>query len=143
MARRDRRSEPARAALRGVDAIIHAGDVGSPEVLEGLREIAAVTAVRGNNDRGAWARTLPERAMLEIAGRRILVIHEIGKLQFDFGADVVVSGHSHRSSVTERDGILFVNPGSAGPRRFSLPVSLAYLRVGKRTLETEIVVLER
>jgi uncharacterized protein len=119
-------------ALRGVSLIIHAGDVGAVEVLDGLRAIAPVTAVRGNNDRGAWARTLPARARLEVAGARILVVHDVRLLPRDvaaLGVQLVIAGHSHRPMTGERDGVLFLNPGSAGPRRFTLPVSVARLRV--------------
>jgi putative phosphoesterase len=119
-------------ALRGCAAIVHAGDIGKPEVLEALRGLAPVTAVRGNNDTGPWARTLPGVARLEVAGVRILVIHDLRELDLDRAreeADAVVAGHSHQPRIEEVEGTLFVNPGSAGPRRFTLPVTVAYLDV--------------
>jgi hypothetical protein len=133
------------AALRGVDRIVHAGDVGAPEVLAALRRIAPVTAVRGNNDRGAWAERLPERATLTAGGRKILVVHDRSVVREIAGArrvDAVVSGHSHKPGVERRDGVLWVNPGSAGPRRFSLPVAVARLLVADDGVQAEIVVLD-
>ncbi len=133
-------------ALRGVERIVHAGDVGAPDVLTALRAIAPVTAVRGNNDRGAWAARLPERATLSVRGRRVLVIHDrqaLGAADAPPGMAVVVCGHSHRPVVELQDGILWVNPGSAGPRRFTLPVTVARLRVGERHVDAEIVPLGR
>jgi putative phosphoesterase len=131
------------AALRGVRRIVHAGDVGAPDVLAALRMIAPVTAVRGNNDRGAWAARLPERATLAIGDRRLLVVHDRAAVDAAVAARmaVVVCGHSHRPAVERRNGVLWVNPGSAGPRRFSLPVTLARLRVGARSVRAEIVSL--
>ena len=125
-------------ALRGCAAIVHAGDIGKPEVLEALRALAPVTAVRGNNDTGPWARALPHVAKLEAAGVRILVIHDVHELDAARAgneADVVVAGHSHKPRVEQAGATLFVNPGSAGPRRFTLPVSVAWLDVagGKAT----------
>ena len=119
-------------ALRGVDAIVHAGDIGAPDVLDRLSAIAPVTAVRGNNDRGAWAEKLPSTEVLEIDGVRLYVLHNVNELGLDpraarFGA--VISGHSHQPGQAERDGVLFFNPGSAGPRRFRLPVALGRLTV--------------
>jgi putative phosphoesterase len=130
------------AALAGCDAIVHAGDVGKPAVLDGLREIAPLTVIRGNVDR--WADTLPDTAILRFAGRRVFVIHDLKALEFDpaaRGFDVVVSGHSHRPSVFERAGVLYVNPGSAGPRRFRLPVALARLEASRGGLAAGIVEL--
>jgi len=124
--------EQAAKALAGVQHIIHAGDIGAPEVLQALRKIAPVTAVRGNNDTAAWARRIPERTHVEIAGVRIYVLHDVKELDLDpasEGYDVVVAGHSHRPAVQEREGVIFVNPGSAGPRRFSLPVAVGFLEV--------------
>ena len=112
------------AALEGVDAIIHAGDIGSAEILDALRRIAPVVAVRGNNDRDAWAAALPEIARTQIGATRIWVVHDLKELGEDparAGVDVVISGHSHRPRVERREGLLLLNPGSAGPRRFSLP----------------------
>jgi uncharacterized protein len=117
------------AALRGSDLIIHAGDVGKPEIIEQLRSIAPVVAVRGNIDKGAWASRLPMTAIAETGPARIYVLHDIAQLDLDPAArfHVVVSGHSHKPSNTERDGVMYVNPGSAGPRRFRLPVTVARL----------------
>lgn len=132
------------AAIRGVERIVHAGDVGAPQVLVALRAIAPVTAVRGNNDRGTWAARLPERATLTVRGRRLLVIHDrkaLGGAAVARRVAVVVYGHSHRPGVEHRDGILWINPGSAGPRRFSLPVTVARLAVGDHGLDAEIVPL--
>jgi uncharacterized protein len=120
------------AALRGVDAIVHAGDIGTPDVLERLGEIAPVTAVRGNNDRGAWAEKLLPTEVFEIAGVLLYVLHDVKELDLDpraVGFGAVISGHSHQPGQEERDGVLYFNPGSAGPRRFKLPVSLGRLTV--------------
>ncbi|NML29783.1 metallophosphoesterase family protein [Paraburkholderia antibiotica] len=111
--------------LDGCDAIIHAGDICKPDVLDALARIAPVTAVRGNNDTGDWAASLPTHARLTVQQVTILVVHdlaELGCVPRDEGIRVVVSGHSHKPSIDERDGVLFVNPGSAGPRRFKLPI---------------------
>lgn len=119
-------------ALAGVERIIHAGDIGGPEVLERLRGIAPVDAVRGNNDKGTWARQIPPWLALDLAGVSVHVLHDVKEIDIDPGAagfQVVIAGHSHKPQIAERDGVLFVNPGSAGPRRFSLPVTLAYLTV--------------
>jgi uncharacterized protein len=118
--------------LAGCEAIVHAGDVCAPQVLEALARIAPVTAVRGNNDTGSWAEALPGETTLAIAGVTIHVVHDIADLSVDpraWGIDVVVTGHSHKPSVESRDGVLFVNPGSAGPRRFKLPISAGVLVV--------------
>jgi putative phosphoesterase len=117
------------AALRGVKHILHAGDVGAPEVLDGLRALAPVTAVRGNNDRDAWAAALPETALVELGGARILVIHDVRELRDARGAAVVVAGHSHVPRNEARGGVLWFNPGSAGPRRFKLPIAVGLLTV--------------
>jgi len=120
--------EEAKHFLRGSDLIIHAGDIGTPEILLELEKIAPVTAVRGNNDKGLWADRISETELLQIGDIGIYVIHDLSELDIDpQGAEVsvVVSGHSHRPLIEERDGILFVNPGSAGPRRFKLPISVA------------------
>ena len=133
------------AALRGVDRIVHAGDVGTPEVLAALRPIAPVTAVRGNNDRGAWAEGLPERATLTVGGRKLLVVHDRNAVRGTAAVRhvaAVVSGHSHKPALEWRDGVLWVNPGSAGPRRFSLPVAVARLLVADDGVRAEIVVLD-
>jgi putative phosphoesterase len=132
-------------ALRGVDLIVHAGDVGTPEVLKALRAIAPVVAVRGNNDRGAWARTLRETETIDVAGARLHVVHDVKELDLDpraRGVRVVIAGHSHRPSVVDRDGVLFLNPGSAGPRRFTLPISVATLVVSSGRARARIVELK-
>jgi uncharacterized protein len=118
--------------LAGCQAIVHAGDVCAPHVLEALARIAPVTAVRGNNDIGPWADALPAQTTLAIAGIAIHVVHDIADLSVDphaEGVDVVVTGHSHKPSIATREGVLFVNPGSAGPRRFKLPISAGMLVV--------------
>jgi len=120
------------AALRGCDHIVHGGDIGDPAILDALAALAPVTAVRGNNDTAAWAATLPETTRLHCAGVTLYVLHDHKQLAIDpraEGIDVVVSGHSHRPAIAMRDGVLHVNPGSAGPRRFRLPVTLAYLDI--------------
>jgi uncharacterized protein len=133
------------AALRGCSQIIHAGDVGKLEILDALRAIAPVVAVRGNIDRGAAFDVLPEHAMVEVAQHRIHVLHDIVQLDRDPAADrlsAVVYGHSHVPRIEHRDGILFLNPGSAGPRRFKLPITVARLNVTRGgRLEAEIVEL--
>ncbi|MCB9760010.1 MAG: metallophosphoesterase family protein [Alphaproteobacteria bacterium] len=113
------------AALEGVDAILHAGDIGKPAVLEGLRAIAPVHAVRGNVDR--WAGAPPETLTLCFEGVTVHLLHDLSQLEAT--ASVIVSGHSHKPVVEQRGGVLYVNPGSAGPRRFSLPVAMGRLRV--------------
>lgn len=122
--------------LRGADHIVHAGDIGDPAILEALRELAPLTAVRGNNDTGRWARGIPRSANLELGEISIHVIHDISGLRTK--ARVVVSGHSHKPKVEERDGMLYVNPGSAGPRRFTLPVAAADLRIVGSTVRARI-----
>jgi putative phosphoesterase len=121
------------AAMHGADHIVHAGDVGGPEVLAALRAIAPLTAVRGNNDTGAWATGLPETATLSLNGVVIYVLHDLKLLKINprtSGFAAVIAGHSHRPLQETRDGILYFNPGSAGPRRFKLPVSIGRLRIG-------------
>lgn len=128
-------------ALAGVEQIIHAGDVGAPEVIERLRAIAPVHAVRGNNDRGRWASALPERLDLEWAGVRIRVLHDLKELDSNVEAAAfraVIAGHSHKPGIVERGGVLFVNPGSAGPRRFKLPVTVGFLVLVNGSARAEI-----
>jgi hypothetical protein len=113
-------------ALEGCDSIIHAGDVGKPEIVEKLRAIAPVVAVRGNVDKGDWASQLPMTAVVEAESARIYVLHDIQQLDLDpaaSGFGIVISGHSHQARRDQRSGVLYVNPGSAGPRRFRLPVT--------------------
>jgi uncharacterized protein len=127
--------------LVGVDHLVHAGDIGSPQILDQLREIAPVTAVRGNNDKGAWAKELPEAQLLDIDGRRLYVLHDVATLGLEpaaAGIAVVIAGHSHKPSAAQKNGVLFLNPGSAGPRRFTLPISVATLRIYARSVRAEI-----
>ena len=133
------------AFLRGSELIIHGGDIGDADILEQLRAIAPVTAVRGNNDRDRWADALHETEVLEVGESIIYVVHNIAELDVDpaaAGFHVVVSGHSHKPSVQQRDGVLYVNPGSAGPRRFKLPVSVAQLMVVGTSIEARVVELD-
>ena len=133
------------AALRGSDRIIHAGDVGGPGLLDQLSRLAPVTAVRGNVDLADWAEALPRAATLELAGSRIHVLHDLADLDLDpraAGIGVVVSGHSHRPGLRQQDGVLFVNPGSAGRRRFTLPVSLARLRIKDGRVDASLIQLQ-
>lgn len=132
------------AFLAGSDHIVHGGDIGGPEILERLAQLAPLTVVRGNNDTAAWAGALPETATLELGGVRLLAIHDLKALLLDphaAGVRVVVSGHSHKPACNERDGVLYVNPGSAGKRRFSLPISAAELLVDDRRVEARLVTL--
>jgi putative phosphoesterase len=129
-------------ALRGVDLILHAGDVGGPEVLEALRSIAPFVAVRGNNDRGGWASKLPVRRTLCVGSAKIHLLHDRKDLDLDVMRDrirLVVSGHSHRPSIHEENGVMFVNPGSAGPRRFTLPVAVARCEIAQDRIEARLV----
>ena len=132
-------------ALRGSELILHAGDVGKPEILAALRELAPVIAVRGNVDTADWARTLPETAVAEADKFLIYVLHDVHTLDLNpaaAGFRVVVSGHSHQPGRFERDGVLYINPGSAGPRRFQLPVTVARLNLGRTPSEVEFVELK-
>lgn len=131
-------------ALRGSEHIIHAGDIGSPEIMETLSAIAPLTAVRGNVDKGAWSRKLPENQVLELGGLSIYVLHDLAHLDLKpraAGFSVVVSGHSHVPGQETRDGVLYFNPGSAGPRRFKLPVSVGKLIVESGSVRGEHVTL--
>jgi hypothetical protein len=134
----------AEAFLKGSDVILHAGDIGRPEILERLSAIAPVNAVRGNNDVGAWADALPEVALLQIEDVRILLLHDLAQIEERAetrDAGVVVSGHSHKPALRTVDGVLYLNPGSAGPRRFTLPVSVAELTVSGASIDARIVEL--
>jgi hypothetical protein len=131
-------------ALRGCDLIIHAGDVGRPDVLAPLRALAPLHVVRGNVDYGDWAERLPATARVDADGQVFHVLHNIAELALDpaaAGVAAVVYGHSHKPSIETRDGVLWLNPGSAGPRRFSLPITLARVRVAGSKLFPEIVTL--
>lgn len=132
-------------ALRGSELILHAGDVGKPEILTALREIAPVVAVRGNVDTSEWGRTLPETGVAEAGKILLYVLHDVDALDLNpaaAGFRVVVSGHSHQPGRFERDGVLYINPGSAGPRRFQLPVTVARLNFGRMPFEVEFVELK-
>ena len=132
-------------ALRGADMIIHAGDVGHPAVIEELRGVAPTFVVRGNIDKEHWAASLPMTAVVEVGDRLFYVLHEISQLDFDpavAGFAAVVFGHSHVPSMETREGVLFLNPGSAGPRRFKLPVAIARVRVSGERIDSEIVELQ-
>lgn len=131
-------------ALKGSELLIHAGDIGNPQVIEQLHEIAPTFVVRGNNDRGAWAADLPVTQVVEVGELLFYVLHEISQLDVDpaiAGFAAVVSGHSHQPSIQFRDGVLYLNPGSAGPRRFSLPGAIARVHVSGRQMRPEIVEL--
>jgi putative phosphoesterase len=133
------------AALRGTDLIIHAGDVGTAEVLDALRELAPTFVVRGNVDKAHWAGALPMTVHVEVGELLFHVLHDISELDLDpaaAGYTAVVYGHSHRPSIEMREGVLFLNPGSAGPRRFKLPVSIARVSVSGQQLRPEIVELK-
>jgi len=122
----------AELCLAGVDHIIHAGDIGRADLIDRLRRIAPVTAIRGNVDTADWAKAFPETQTVRLDGRSFHVVHDIRDLRIDpaiDGIDVVISGHSHRVRVETIDGVLYLNPGSAGPRRFKLPVTLATLEI--------------
>jgi len=121
----------AERCLTGVDHIIHAGDIGAPEIVEALCRIAPVTAIRGNVDTGEWAREYPDTKLVRLAGKSIYVLHDLKTLQADpvAGVDVIVSGHSHVPKIDSVGGVLYLNPGSAGRRRFNLPVTVATLEV--------------
>jgi putative phosphoesterase len=133
------------AALAGVERIVHAGDIGSPEVIAALQRIAPVSAVRGNNDREAWAADIPETEVVEVGAVSLYVLHDLHELDLDpraAGFAAVIAGHSHQPRREERDGVLYLNPGSAGPRRFKLPISLARLTVAGRRVQAKLVTLE-
>jgi len=135
----------AAVALQGSDLIVHAGDIGHDGILRDLASLAPVTAVRGNNDKGPWARRLPETEAIQVGGAWIYVIHDLAQLDVDpvaAGFRVVVAGHSHKPSVGERGGVLYVNPGSAGPRRFKLPIAVAEIVVDGDDVRARVVELE-
>ena len=130
--------------LAGSDHIVHGGDIGSPDILERLAAIAPLTVVRGNNDTAAWAKAIPEAARLELGGVPVYVIHDIKELDIDpasAGLRVVVSGHSHKPACFERGGVLYVNPGSAGRRRFTLPIAAGELLVEDGQVRARLVTL--
>ena len=130
--------------LQGSDFIVHAGDIGDPTILETLAAIAPLTVVRGNNDNGPWAEQLAETALLEVGEASIYVIHDLAQLDIApsaAGVRVVVSGHSHKPVVEERGDVLYVNPGSSGPRRFKLPISAGELLVDGNSVSARVVEL--
>jgi uncharacterized protein len=138
--------EEAVQALRGSDLIIHAGDVGDSNILDALRKLAPVVAVRGNVDTAEWAKSLPETAVVEAGAVNIYVLHDSKALDLDpaaAGFQIVVSGHSHKPGQTERQGVTYINPGSAGPRRFSLPITVARLDLAARPWRAEFIDLEK
>ncbi len=133
------------AALRGSTLILHAGDIGPPEIIEELEHIAPVHAVRGNCDHGRWAQTLPETETIGVDNTDIYMIHDLGLLDLNPGESgfaLVIYGHSHHPSIEERDGVLYLNPGSAGAKRFSLPVSVAHLHLDGGVPRAEIIELD-
>src|ERR1039458_3190271 len=132
-------------ALRGVDRILHAGDVGDPAILDALARIAPITAIRGNVDTESWAQILPETEIVEVGGVSIYILHDLGRLDLKpeaAGIGVVVYGHSHQPKIEEKTGVLYFNPGSAGPRRFHLPVSVGRLTIEAGKVRAELVELE-
>jgi putative phosphoesterase len=134
----------ATAFLQGCDYIVHGGDIGGEEILEQLAVLAPVSAVRGNNDTQAWAASLPQGRLLELAGVRLYVIHDLGRLSIEpcaSGVQVIVSGHSHQPCLREHNGVIYLNPGSAGPRRFKLPISIAEVRIAGAVITPRLVEL--
>jgi hypothetical protein len=130
--------------LAGSDHIVHGGDIGGPDILERLAAAAPLTVVRGNNDTAPWARAIPETARVDFGTVALYAIHDLKQLAIDpraAGVRVVVSGHSHRPACVEREGVLYVNPGSAGPRRFTLPIAAAELRIDGATVVAHLVTL--
>jgi putative phosphoesterase len=133
------------AFLRGSDYIVHAGDIGDAGVLRELERLAPLTVVRGNNDTGPWAQKIAETEVLRVEGVSLYVLHDLADLAIDpkaSGHQVVVSGHSHKPLVEKRDGVLYVNPGSAGPRRFKLPIAVAQLEIAGKSVKARLVELE-
>ncbi|MET4349769.1 metallophosphoesterase family protein [Bradyrhizobium sp. RT9a] len=134
----------AERGLTGVDHIIHAGDIGRSEIVDALCRIAPVTAIRGNVDNGEWARQHPDTTLVRLAGKSIYVLHDLKTLPADLGAgiDIIISGHSHVPKIDTVGGVLYLNPGSAGPRRFKLPITLATLEITPEGMRPEIHDLE-
>jgi len=133
------------AFLQGCDHIVHGGDIGDPGILVRLSALAPVTAVRGNNDRGAWAESLAETELFQVGGIHVYAIHDLTLLDIEpveAGVQVVISGHSHKPRIERRDGVIYVNPGSAGPRRFTLPIAVAELVIQAGSISARIVELE-
>ena len=135
----------AKRALAGVDRILHAGDICGPAVLQELEQIAPVVAVRGNNDRGSWADSIKTTEMVDVDGLSIYMLHDLNDLDVDphaAAARVVLTGHSHKPRIDEKDRVIYINPGSAGPRRFKLPVSLGILEIGDGELRPQLITLD-
>lgn len=131
--------------LMGAERIVHAGDIGSPHVIDKLGTVAPVVAVRGNNDKAPWAEGLPETLLFDVRGHTIHVLHDLAQIDLSpkaAGVSVVISGHSHKPAVEQREGVLFINPGSAGPRRFRLPIAVAKLYVADDSVRAEIIELK-
>lgn len=130
--------------LDGCDFIVHAGDIGGPEIIRQLERIAPVTAVRGNNDRDAWAAQIPDDTVLDVGGTLLFVLHDLASIAIDpaaAGFHIVVAGHSHRPLQEVRNGVLYVNPGSAGPRRFRLPISVGSVHISPQGITPELMEL--
>jgi len=135
----------ASAWLRGCDHIVHGGDIGDQKVLQELRAIAPVTAVRGNNDKGGWARGLSDTELVQFEEVFVYVVHDLAELDIEpqaAGVAVVVSGHSHKPVIQDRQGVLFINPGSAGPRRFKLPIAIGDMRIAGKSVTPRIIELD-
>lgn len=133
------------AALQGVDHLIHAGDIGGPHILEQLQRIAPLSVVRGNNDQESWADDIPEYLTLSFGAITLHVLHDLKQLEVDpaaQGIDVVIAGHSHKPLHEERNGVLYLNPGSAGPRRFKLPIGVGILHIEGRQVRAELITLQ-
>ena len=132
-------------ALEGSDLIIHVGDIGAPRIIDELKMIAPVIAVRGNMDNGGWAYDLKRSESIVVNGHVLYVVHDVGRLDIEpasAGVNAIIYGHSHRPSIQKHEGILYINPGSAGPRRFTLPVSVAVLSITKKKLIPKIIELK-
>jgi putative phosphoesterase len=131
-------------ALKTVDLILHAGDIGNPQVLKALQAVAPVVAVRGNVDKGEWAQKLRDWEVVELGALYVYMLHDVNEIELspaEAGFQIVVSGHSHKPLIEERGGVLYINPGSAGPRRFKLPVSIARLQVSGESANAQLVEL--
>ncbi|MFG0412464.1 metallophosphoesterase family protein [Pseudomonas sp. zjy_8] len=133
------------AALQGVDHLLHAGDIGGPHILAELERIAPLSVVRGNNDQDAWADTIADHLTLDFGGVRLHMLHDLKQLDVDpaeQGIDVVIAGHSHKPLQETRDGVLYLNPGSAGPRRFKLPIGVGILHIEGGRVRAELITLQ-